>query len=75
MRFNLPYKLRAFIYIATGILTPIVVYLLAKDIIDTLEMTLWAAEVTFVMGLAGLNTSPTDAELERQKSFDNLNTL
>ena len=60
--FNIPYKVRATIYIVTGILTPIVMYLLARGIIGELEMSLWGAEVTFVMALAGLNTSQNSTE-------------
>lgn len=62
MQVYIPYKVRAAIYIATGVLTPIMVYLLAINVIGNLEMVLWGAEVTFVMGMAGLNTQPLDRE-------------
>lgn len=62
--FTIPYKVRTAIYITTGLLTPVVIYLLAKGFIGSLEMTLWGAEVTFVMGLAGFNTTPNTIELK-----------
>lgn len=66
-QFTIPYKVRTAIYIATGLLTPVVIYLLAKDIIGTLEMTLWGAEVTFVLGLAGFNTAPNSIEIKNEE--------
>lgn len=65
-QFTIPYKARTAIYIATGLLTPVVIYLLAKEVIGTLEMTLWGAEVTFVLGLAGFNTSPNSIEIKNE---------
>lgn len=62
MQITIPYKIRAIIYIATGVLTPVMVYLLSLGVIGNLEMILWGAEVTFVMGMAGLNTQPLDRE-------------
>lgn len=58
MTFNVPYKIRAALYIITGVGTPIVAYLLAKGYIGTLEVTLWSAEVAVVSGLAAFNTEP-----------------
>lgn len=60
MTLNFPYKVRAAIYIFTGVASPIVVYLLAKDIIGELEMALWAAEVSFASLLAGLNVTKSN---------------
>jgi hypothetical protein len=54
MTINLP-KVRIAIYVITGILQPVAVYLLATGAIGTLEMALFAAEVTFVSGLAAVN--------------------
>ena len=56
MKINLPYRVRATLYILTGLLTPVVAYLLAKEVIGQLEVTLWAAEVTFISALAAYNT-------------------
>lgn len=55
MTINLPTKVRAALYILTGLGTPVVAYLFAKDIIGDLEVTLWSAEVTFVSILAMFN--------------------
>jgi hypothetical protein len=57
MKFNPPARVRAAAYILTAVGTPLVAYLLAKGIIGELEMNLWAAEVTAVMAMAGLNTA------------------
>lgn len=57
MNFNLPYKVRATLYVLTGIASPVMVYLLARGIVGTLEMALFAAEVTFVSGLAAFNVT------------------
>lgn len=48
---------RRVIYAATCIATPVVVYAKAKGWIGDLEMTLWAAEVTAVTGLAGIKVT------------------
>lgn len=58
MKLNIPYKIRAGIYVANLVGTPIVAYLLSKHIIGSLEVNLWSAEVAVVFALAGLNTSP-----------------
>ena len=60
MTLTLPYKVRAALYIINAIGSPIMAYLLAKDWIGTLEVTLWAAEMTAVFALAGLNITKTD---------------
>lgn len=55
MRFNPPSRVRAAIYIITALGTPLVAYLVAKGTIGELELNLWAAEVTAVNIMAGLN--------------------
>lgn len=55
MTLNVPSKVRAALYIITAIGTPIVAYLLSKGLIGTLEVSLWAAEVTAISALAGFN--------------------
>ncbi len=62
MNFNIPYRIRAVLYILTGMASPVVTYLLAKGVIGTLEMALWAAEVTFVSALAAFNVKPDEEE-------------
>jgi hypothetical protein len=56
MNVNLPPKVRATLYVATVILTPLVVYLKARNYIGDLELTLWSAEVMAVGALAAFNT-------------------
>lgn len=55
MQVNLPPKVRLALYVATGLLTPVVVYLQAKGIIGQLEVALWSAEVLFMSALAAFN--------------------
>jgi len=62
MTINLPYKVRAALYVLTALGTPVVAYLFAKELIGTLEVTLWGAEVTVVNVMAALNTQPTNSE-------------
>ena len=62
MTFNVPYKVRAALYVLTAVGTPIIAYLFAKDIIGELETVLWSAEVTVVAALAAFNTTPTKGE-------------
>lgn len=57
MRVNLPPKVRATIYALNVLGSPLMAYLLAKGVIGTLEVGLWAAEMTAVFAMAGLNTS------------------
>lgn len=57
MTFNPPSKIRALLYIITAIGTPVVAYLLTKDVISELEVALWAAEVTVVNAMATLNVT------------------
>lgn len=64
MTLNVPYKIRAILYLVTALGTPIVTYLLAKNIIGDLEMALWGAEVTVVSAIAALNTAPNQSEIK-----------
>ena len=64
MTLNVPYKIRAILYLITALGTPIVTYLLAKNIIGDLEMALWGAEVTVVSAIAALNTAPNQNEIK-----------
>lgn len=56
MNLNPPRRVRALLYVATAVGTPVVAYLNVKGWIGDPEMVLWAAEVTVVNGLAALNT-------------------
>lgn len=60
MRVNLPSRVRAVIYVVTALGTPIIGYLLAKDIIGELEVSLWGGLVTAVNAMAALNVTNTD---------------
>lgn len=62
MQLNIPYKIRAGLYILTALGTPAVAYLLAKDIIGSLEVTLWSAEVAVVSAIAAFNVTPDKYE-------------
>lgn len=55
MKLNPPHRVRAAIYLATVIGTPVMVYLQAKGWIGPDEFILWGAEVTAVSGMAALN--------------------
>ena len=57
MTLNLPAKYRRLAYVVTALGTPVVAYLQVKGIIGDAETVLWAAEVTVVSALAGLNTN------------------
>lgn len=57
MKFNPSPRVRKAVYLVTGFGTPVVAYLLAKDIIGTLEVALWSAEVMFASTLAGFNVN------------------
>lgn len=61
MNTNLPPKIRTTLYTLNAIGSPIMAYLLSRGIIGTLEVGLWAAEMTAVFSLAGLNVT-TDEE-------------
>lgn len=54
---NLPYKVRAALYIFTLLGSPVIAYLLSKGIIGNLEVALWSAEVTAVLTLAAFNVT------------------
>lgn len=58
MTINLSAQLRQALYIFTAVGTPVMVYLLAKDVIGDLEMALWSAEVLAVGSLAAFKTTP-----------------
>jgi len=60
MNVTLPYKVRLGLYIVNAIGSPVMAYLLAKNVIGNLEVSLWAAEMTAVFALAGMNVSPDD---------------
>lgn len=57
MIINLPYKVRAALYIAIGIVSPLVAYFSATGAIDENIVTTYAAIVTFISGLAAINVS------------------
>lgn len=57
MTINLPYKVRAAIYIANFVGSPVMAYLLNKGIIGEMEVALWAAEMMAAFALAGINVS------------------
>lgn len=63
MTLTIPYKVRAALYVLNAVGSPVMAYLLAKGVIGNLEVTLWAAEMTAVFALAGLNVVKTDKEL------------
>lgn len=58
MTLNIPPKVRVAIYLLTALGTPVIAYLNAREIIGTLEVTLWSAEVAIVGGMAALKTQP-----------------
>ena len=62
MTINLPYKVRAALYIFTAVGTPVVGYLFDRGSIGTGEVALWGAEVAVVNIMAALNTSPSKGE-------------
>lgn len=63
MSLNIPYKVRAALYVLIAIGTPTVAYLLAKGIVGELEVQLWSGLVTAVSALAALNASPNEEEI------------
>lgn len=58
MNINLPYKVRAALYIITVIGTPIVAVLVSQQVVGDLWAQLWAAFVTGVGALAAINVTP-----------------
>lgn len=61
MTFSLDFRVRAVLYLLTAIGTPLVAYLNARGIIGQLEVALWSAEVSVIMGMAGLYVSDDNA--------------
>lgn len=57
MTLNPPSNVRAILYVVTAIGTPLIAYLLAKNVIGAVEVALWSAEVTVVNTLAALNVT------------------
>lgn len=55
MNLNPPESVRKLLYVITGVGGPVVAYLLAKDLIGTVEVTLWSAEVAVVSAMAAFN--------------------
>lgn len=62
MTINLPYRVRAALYVFTLLGSPAIAYLQSKGIIGEMEVNLWLAEVSAVALLAALNTQPTKEE-------------
>lgn len=60
MQLNIPYKIRAAIYIGNVLGSPVVGYLLTKNIIDSSAVALWTAEVAAAFLLAGLNVTKSN---------------
>lgn len=59
MNINPSPRVRKALYALTALGTPVVVYLQAKGLIGTTEVTLWAAEVMVISAMAGLNVNNT----------------
>lgn len=57
MKFNPSSRVRALLYVLTGVGTPLVAYLASKGVIGDLEVSLWSAEVTVVSAMAALNVT------------------
>ena len=55
MTLNPPEAVRKVLYVITGVGGPVVAYLLAKEIIGTLEVALGSAEVAVVSAMAAFN--------------------
>lgn len=56
MDINLPYKVRAALYILTGISGPVVAYFVSKGKMGAPEVALYTAEVTVMSAMAAFNT-------------------
>ncbi len=63
MTINLPYKIRAALYLLTSLGTPAVGYLFNVGTISKELVALWGAEVAIVSLIAVFNTTPTEGEL------------
>lgn len=57
MTINLPYKVRAALYILSGLTAPVIIYLSALDIIGAAEVALYAGVMGFVSIVAAFNLS------------------
>lgn len=57
MTINLPYKIRAALYILTALGTPVVAYLFAKGFLGELEVTLYSGLVVVVSSIAAFNVT------------------
>ncbi len=55
MTINLPYKVRAAIYIGNIFLAPLMSFLLLQDVINEAAFALYSAEAAAAFALAGLN--------------------
>lgn len=64
MKINLPYRVRAVLYIVTAVVTPIVAVLVEQTILPAWVGVLWASEVTVVGAIAAFNTAPARGEDE-----------
>lgn len=62
MRVNLPDKVRLWLYIVTGLGSPIIGVLTSPDvaILPSWVMLIWSGEVAFVGTMAALNVSSSD---------------
>lgn len=60
MKINIPSNVRVALYIFTAVGTPIIGYLLDKDIIGMYEASLWSAEVGVVSAMAAFNVNEED---------------
>ena len=56
MKFNLPTKVRCALYVAVSVASPVVAYLSETNRISESAVTLFVALITFVAGLAAVNT-------------------
>jgi hypothetical protein len=63
MEINLPYKVRAGLYILSTIGTPVTGYLFAKGLVGELELALWGGLVSVISLLAAFNASPSQEEV------------
>lgn len=56
MKFNLPLRVRFALYVAVSVASPVVAYLSETNRISESAVTLFVALITFVAGLAAVNT-------------------
>lgn len=62
MRLDISPRTRQVVYVITAVGTPLVAYLSLRGFIGPNEVALWAAEVSVVSIMAGLNVDHGDAE-------------